>query len=292
MCDEEAADLNFLQTALNAAVEREDYEEAAALRDRVTAATSVQVGGGADWRAESVPEWLADRLARLNFRAPTLVQTNALRAILSGDDAAVVAATGSGKTLGYLVPLLSRLSEDLLEEDLSGYLADFLAGRRASAVRRSRLQGGRDESDLSLPTPAVLIVVPTRELGVQVSLLAYRLLGGGVSNPTLQPCAAQFRRRAIPSGRAILRCAIADGPLPCSPGTRTRAGTSRAARRTCSRTPGRATSASPVSGTSLGSTPPRTKTCSSGCTCSWARPTTSRASRCRGSSSCRTSTRW
>ena len=31
MCDEEAADLNFLQTALNAAVEREDYEEAAAL---------------------------------------------------------------------------------------------------------------------------------------------------------------------------------------------------------------------------------------------------------------------
>ena len=176
MCGEEAADLNFLQTALNAAVEREDYEEAAALRDRVAAATSVQVGCGADWRAESVPEWLADRLARLNFRAPTLVQTNALRAILSGDDAAVVAATGSGKTLGYLVPLLSRLSEDLLEEDLSGYLADFLAGRRA-AVRRSRLQGGRDESDLSLPTPAVLIVVPTRGLGVQVSLLAYRLLG-------------------------------------------------------------------------------------------------------------------
>ena len=290
MCDEEAADLNFLQTALNAAVEREDYEEAAALRDRVTAATSVQVGGGADWRAESVPEWLADRLARLNFRAPTLVQTNALRAILSGDDAAVVAATGSGKTLGYLVPLLSRLSEDLLEEDLSGYLADFLAGRRASAVRRSRLQGGRDESDLSLPTPAVLIVVPTRELGVQVSLLAYRLLGGGVSNPTLQPCAAQFRRRgrgAIPSARNSL--------TPTSrarAGTRTRAGTSRAARRTCSRTPGRATSASPVSGTSLGSTPPRTKTCSSACTCSWARPTTSRASRCPGSSSCRTSTRW
>ena len=130
-----AADLSFLQTALNAAVEREDYEEAAALRDRVTAATSVQVGGGADWRAESVPEWLADRLARLNFRAPTLVQTNALRAILSGDDAAVVAATGSGKTLGYLVPLLSRLSEDLLEEDLSGYLADFLrAAARGGAA--------------------------------------------------------------------------------------------------------------------------------------------------------------
>ena len=69
MCDEEAADLNFLQTALNAAVEREDYEEAAALRDRVTAATSVQVGGGADWRAESVPEWLADWLLAGNVVA-------------------------------------------------------------------------------------------------------------------------------------------------------------------------------------------------------------------------------
>ena len=44
--------------------------------------------------AESVPEWLADRLARLNFRAPTLVQTNALRAILSGDDAAVLGRGG------------------------------------------------------------------------------------------------------------------------------------------------------------------------------------------------------
>ena len=86
-----------------------------------------------------MPEWLADRLARL--RAPTLVQTNALRAILSGDDAAVVAATGSGKTLGYLVPLLSRLSEDLLERISRDTSPTF--SRAAARVRRSRLQGGR-----------------------------------------------------------------------------------------------------------------------------------------------------
>ena len=40
-----------------------------------------------------------------------------------------------------------------------------------------------------MPTPAILVIVPTRELGVQVSMLCYRLLGGGTSNPTLQPYA-------------------------------------------------------------------------------------------------------
>ena len=56
-------------------------------------------------------------------------------------------------------------------------------GYAKRAARRRSLAGSADDGESSLeamrvPTPAILIVVPTRELGVQVSMIAYRLLGG------------------------------------------------------------------------------------------------------------------
>ena len=61
--------------------------------------------------------------------------------------------------------------------------------------------GPADEKlPMAMPTPVALIVVPTRELGVQVSLLAYRILGGGPTNPTLQPYS--HPSRYSPGGRA------------------------------------------------------------------------------------------
>jgi superfamily II DNA/RNA helicase len=88
--------------------------------------------------------------------------------------------TGSGKTMAYLLPLLAQLSDDLLSEDLANYLASFLdgggraAGNRAADRRRARANsrgdddGGSSLEATAVPTPAVLVVVPTRELGVQV----------------------------------------------------------------------------------------------------------------------------
>jgi hypothetical protein len=163
-------DANRLLTLLNQAIADEDYERCAALRDQMPGAPTCA------WQELGVPEWLSDRLDRLGFVLPTLVQRHALAALQTGDDAACCAPTGSGKTLSYLLPLLSQLSDELLGDQLD----DFLAQYRARSAQRGEETG-------RLPTPAVLIVVPTRELGVQVSLLAYRLLGGSENNPTIQP---------------------------------------------------------------------------------------------------------
>jgi len=178
--DGESDDLNFLQTRLQIAVQQEDYAAAAAFRDRIQAATGA--APGCDWASLGLVEWQCDWLERLGFRLPTRVQVNALRAISRGDDAAVVAATGSGKTFSYLLPLIARLSAELMPDE-EGF-GSFSEGVIKKMQRKERPDGRLEPG---IPTPALMIVVPTRELGVQVSMLAYRLLGGGLGNPTLQP---------------------------------------------------------------------------------------------------------
>lgn len=120
-----------------------------------------------------IPPWLIDRLAELGFTRPTLLQRKALDVLLptlanlpsnldnnnidninerttegnddsNAPDAILHAQTGSGKTLGYLIPLLSRI-------DMS---------------RSNIVQG--------------VIVVPTRELGLQVVRVARRLCSAAV----------------------------------------------------------------------------------------------------------------
>jgi ATP-dependent RNA helicase RhlE len=74
------------------------------------------------------------------FKEPTPVQTQAIAAVLQGQDVLACAQTGSGKTAAFALPLLQRALEDAL------------AGRTASGERRAH----------------TLVVVPTRELAVQV----------------------------------------------------------------------------------------------------------------------------
>ena len=180
--DASAESLNWLHTQLHMAIDSQDYETAAQLRDRIRRCAGISADE-ASWSTLGVPDWLADRLERLNLPLPTRVQLHALRATEAGDDAAVCAPTGSGKTLAYLLPLLTQLSDDLLSEDLAAYLASALDGGRPARARAkgmARRRAARDsaaaqpgadgeQSDYSVPTPALLIVVPTRELGVQVA---------------------------------------------------------------------------------------------------------------------------
>jgi hypothetical protein len=70
----ERLDLNQLQTALATAIAAEDYALAAAIRDRFAALMAAEGADGArllDWGAMGVPEWVADRVARLGLRFPT-----------------------------------------------------------------------------------------------------------------------------------------------------------------------------------------------------------------------------
>jgi superfamily II DNA/RNA helicase len=125
----------------------------------------------------------------------------------------VSGTTGSGKTLAYLVPLLSTLSDSLFKRqkirvgaeemvgDTTGDLLDRVAIVTSPVVRsNSRRQvtkaNGPIATGASLATlgpsgkdvtsPLALIVVPTRELGVQIALQLYQLVGGNLKDSATQ----------------------------------------------------------------------------------------------------------
>ncbi|KAG4381603.1 hypothetical protein AAZX31_15G171900 [Glycine max] len=82
---------------------------------------------------------------RLGFEVPTLVQAQAIPVILSGRHALVNAATGTGKTVAYLAPIIHHLQ---------GY--------------ENRIQ--RSDGTFAL------VLVPTRELCLQVYEILQKLL--------------------------------------------------------------------------------------------------------------------
>ena len=90
---------------------------------------------------DDLPEWLLENCKEYGFERPTLIQERTLDCFFNDEPNSMViqAQTGSGKTLTYLLPLLSKLED------------------RASVQ--------------------AMIVVPTRELGLQVATVAKRLVG-------------------------------------------------------------------------------------------------------------------
>jgi superfamily II DNA/RNA helicase len=88
-----------------------------------------------------LPEWLSEKCRECGWTYPTLVQQRALDEIYKGKDVVIQAQTGSGKTLAYLLPLFSKI-------------------------------------DASRAAIQALVVVPTRELGLQVARVAKRLAAG------------------------------------------------------------------------------------------------------------------
>ena len=120
-------------------------------------------------------------------------------------------STGSGKTLAYLVPLLSTLSDSLFtrqrirvgaEESVGDTTGDLLERvaivtspvvqsntrrpiRAGSAIATGASLSTLGKSGKDVRSPLALIVVPTRELGVQTAILLYELVGGSIKkDPT------------------------------------------------------------------------------------------------------------
>ncbi|KAL5698152.1 hypothetical protein ACHQM5_029227 [Ranunculus cassubicifolius] len=61
------------------------------------------------WSSLSVSEQLSRSLSTVGLHKPSLIQASCIPSIFSGKDVVVAAETGSGKTHGYLVPLIEKM---------------------------------------------------------------------------------------------------------------------------------------------------------------------------------------
>ena len=91
--------------------------------------------------AGEIPQWLLERCEKLGYINPTPVQNAALPVVFKGEDLVLQAQTGSGKTLVYSIPVLSKID-----------------------AKRAAIQA--------------VIVVPSRELGLQVAGILKQLSNG------------------------------------------------------------------------------------------------------------------
>lgn len=126
-------------------------EDAAAFRRahriKVTGDTPLPITAFQDLRERySVDERLLDMIERLEYTKPTAIQSEAIPIIMEGHDLLACAPTGSGKTLGFVVPLIQKLIE----------------------LKKLKNEMG----------PTALIVSPTRELANQIYAIASQLARG------------------------------------------------------------------------------------------------------------------
>ncbi len=96
--------------------------------------------GGQDFASLGLQEKLVQTLQSLGYEEPTPIQREAIPPLLEGKDVVGQAATGTGKTAAFALPLVQRLAG--LGEDR--------------------------------PQPSVLVLVPTRELAMQVAEATHR----------------------------------------------------------------------------------------------------------------------
>jgi superfamily II DNA/RNA helicase len=234
--------LNELQTLLRQATQRQDFSLAGKLSDEIFARLYDDTNLTPEerrvlkrrmsWRGLGAAPWLVERLDSLNYTFPTTIQMQTLQAVNSilnaTDDAlaelsleerltrfmtpeenmgiVVSGSTGSGKTISFLVPLLSTLSDSLFarqrirvgaEEDVgSGDLLERISVVTSPVIRSKSRQNIRGSSVIAtgaslatlgqsgkdVKSPLALIVVPTRELGIQTAMLLYELVGGSIKN--------------------------------------------------------------------------------------------------------------
>jgi ATP-dependent RNA helicase RhlE len=97
-----------------------------------------------------ISQYTKDRIAAARFAAPTPVQAAAIPQALQGKDVLATAQTGTGKTLAFLIPIMEQLLQPGAGCTYSPRMTKDAPGMATSGI-------------------AALVLVPTRELAMQVA---------------------------------------------------------------------------------------------------------------------------
>ena len=150
-------------------------------------------------------ETLLAAVTALGYEEPTSVQRETIPVMLRGSDLLAQAATGTGKTAAFALPMIQRLTEPAPPV---GTLHEERAerSRRAAGIHdeRSRLVGSRKQSKAA---PAGgLVLVPTRELAMQVSEAIHKYADGTgiIVVPLYGGAAMEQQIRALDRGAHIV----------------------------------------------------------------------------------------
>eukprot|EP00187_Rhodella_violacea_P014111 CAMPEP_0184712330 /NCGR_PEP_ID=MMETSP0314-20130426/2879_1 /TAXON_ID=38298 /ORGANISM="Rhodella maculata, Strain CCMP 736" /LENGTH=793 /DNA_ID=CAMNT_0027174737 /DNA_START=1 /DNA_END=2382 /DNA_ORIENTATION=- len=135
----------------------------------------------------------------IGFERPTPVQSMVWAAALSGRDTVGIAETGSGKTMAFVLPLLVHVWGNKRLEEIRREKEER-AGGAATAAAEARLMTDSDpdeeprdddfvvnqlDATKFVAEPRAIIVVPTRELAVQIEEECNRLAGAGIHTLSL-----------------------------------------------------------------------------------------------------------
>ena len=123
-------------------------------------------------------------LTTLGYEEPTPIQSAAIPVLLEGRDVLGQAATGTGKTAAFTLPLIQR--------------AALGAGVVGRVVEGAETDDGADDAaiDVERGGPAVLILVPTRELAMQVGEAVHKY-GKGLGMRAVPVYGGQDIRRQL-----------------------------------------------------------------------------------------------
>lgn len=102
-----------------------------------------------------------------SYTAPTPVQAQAWPVILSGYDLVSVAKTGSGKTCGFLVPLMHALASRTEKSSSPSTTTNATTTDTMTTTTMTT-------TSTNLPSPKGLVLAPVRELAIQINMEALR----------------------------------------------------------------------------------------------------------------------
>ncbi len=161
----------------------------------------------AGFQSLGLSESLLAAVAALGYEEATPVQRATIPLILGGSDVLAQAATGTGKTAAFALPMIQRLLEPVLGESESASPGESAKERaqRAAGIHeeRPRLIGRPKKPSKGTSS---LVLVPTRELAMQVSEAIHKYAGGtGVTVVPLYGGASMDQQtRALERGAQIV----------------------------------------------------------------------------------------
>ena len=154
--------------------------------------------------ALGLSDTLLAALTALGYEEPTPVQRESIPIMLAGNDLLAQAATGTGKTAAFALPMIQRLTEPEVREDAApDERAD--RARRAAGIHeeRPRLVGRKQRTSTAT---GGLVLVPTRELAMQVSEAIHKYADGTgvIVVPLYGGAAMEHQIRALDRGAHIV----------------------------------------------------------------------------------------